>query len=387
MKIIHVVEPLAGGTGTFIKSLVENLPDDYHIIVHGERKLVTPVAEVKKDFAFNNVKFFKWKSAQRSLHLYKDITAFLELFNLLKRLKKTNSVDVIHLHCSKAGFIGRIVCRLLNIQAKVIYTPNGAPFMVGTNKTSNFIYKHLEKFANLFGGQVVCCSPSEQMAYISAGINSITINNGIQYEKKISSLLRKRKVNNEFCIVTSGRIVDQKNPALFNEIAQYFQEFKQFKFVWIGDGTDRKLLTSSNIEITGWLNKEAVEIEVKKGDIYLSTANFEGLPFAVLEALVLLKPVLLTDCIGNKDLVIKGLNGDIFKTVDEAINKILQYYNNFSMLAVMGRNSELHCETSFNLIDTHHSYKMLYQKALYNQKETHSMNLNHLAWNKMKTAR
>lgn len=386
MKIVHVVEPLAGGTGTFIKSLVENLPDDYHIIVHGERKLVTPVSEVKKDFAFHNVKFFKWKSAQRNLSPYKDFLAFIELYNLLKRLKNSNSLDIVHLHCSKGGFIGRIVCRLLGIQDVVVYTPNGAPFMVGTSKISNFIYKHLEKFASAFGGQVVCCSPSEQVAYKSAGINSITINNGIQFDKKISSLIR-RKQNNEFSIVTSGRIVDQKNPALFNEIAQYFQEFKQFKFVWIGDGTDRELLTSPNIEITGWLNKEEVNNEVKKGDIYLSTANFEGLPFAVLEALALQKPVLLTDCIGNKDLVIKGLNGDIFKTVDEAINKILQFYNNYSMLTVMGKHSGVHCKTSFNLIDTHQSYKKLYQQASYGRRETPQINLNQVAWNKMKIVR
>lgn len=385
MKIVHVVEPLAGGMVTFLKSLVENLPDDFHIIVHGERPKVTPLAEVKKHFVFRNVKFLKWKSAQRSVSPQKDLAAFLELYAILKRLKSNNSVDIVHLHCSKGGFLGRIVCKLLGIEDIVVYTPNGAPFMVGTSKAANFFYKKLERVAALFGGQVVCCSPSEQKAYKMAGINSITINNGIQFDK-IARARSKRKKNNVFRIVTAGRIVHQKNPILFNKIATYFESFPQFEFIWVGDGTERDILTAKNIHITGWLQKDGVNELVTNADVYLSTANFEGLPFSVLEALALNKPVLLTDCVGNKDLVIKGLNGDVFTTADEAINKVLHFYNNYSMLQVMGEHSGAHCQTSFDSTDTYKSYKKLYQKAAFTNMEP-TLSLNQIAWNKMKLAR
>ncbi len=363
MKIVHVVEPFAGGTVTFLKSLVVSLPDDFHIIVHGEREQEMPFSEVKKQFAYTNVKFLRWRSAQRSLRLQKDIIASIELFSILKRLKKNKSLDIVHLHSSKGGFIGRLVGRILGIQDVVVYTPNGAPFMVGTNPAANYLYKKLEKLACAFGGQVVCCSPSEQKAYESAGMNVVTINNGIPHEKAISMPARQQK-DAIFRIVTSGRIVHQKNPVLFNKIASYFEEFSQFEFVWVGDGSDRHLLTAKNIQITGWLTKEQVNDIVVKADIYLSTANFEGLPFAVLEALALKKPVLLTDCIGNRDLVVKGLNGDVFKSKNEAIIKILQFYNNSSMLSVMGEHSVSHCKTSFNLFNTYQSYKELYQRAV-----------------------
>ena len=99
---------------------------------------------------------------------------------------------------------------------------------------------------------------------------------------------------------------------------------------------------------------------VSNADLYLSAANFEGLPFSVLEALALRKPVLLSDCIGNKDLIKKGLNGSIFNTCEEAINCILHFYNNASMLSVMGDHSGSHCNSSFNQKDTHQHYKNLY---------------------------
>jgi len=375
MKIVHVVEPLAGGIVTFIKSLVQNLPYDQHLIVHGEREQVISFADVKKQFVSTNVKFLRWKSAQRSLRFQKDTKAAMELYTILRRLKSNHSVDIVHLHSSKSGFIGRVVCRMLGLQNQVVYTPNGAPFLVGTNHASNFLYKKLEKLAAGFGGQVVCCSASEQYAYKLAGIDALTINNGTFFAKTGTSFT-KAKATGKFQVVTSGRIVNQKDPVFFNSIAAYFEEFDQFEFLWIGDGVDRHLLTAKNIRVTGWLDKKSVDNIVFNADMYLSTAHFEGLPFAVLEALALKKPVLLTDCVGNKDLVIKGLNGDLFKNKNEAVNKILQFYNNSSMMGVMGEYSGDYCKNSFAEEDTYCGYKLLYQKAVFSQKNKSIVNLN-----------
>jgi glycosyltransferase involved in cell wall biosynthesis len=363
MKIVHVVEPLAGGMVTFLKSLVENLPEDTHLIVHGEREHMIPLPVVKKQFASTNVKFIRWTSARRKLGIKKDIQAFIELYTILKRLKNKNLLDVIHLHCSKGGFIGRIVCRLLGLQNLVIYTPNGAPFMAGANIASNFLYKKLEKLASLFGGQVVCCSPSEQKAYQKAGINAITINNGIPYQKIIRHF-KPHKKDMIFRVVTSGRIVDQKNPVLFNTIASFFEEFRDFEFIWVGDGNARKVLTAKNIRVTGWLSPGKANDLVAAADVYISTSKYEGLSFAALEALAMDMPVLLTDCIGNKDLI-NNLNGAVFSDEHEATYRLMQFYNNASMLNIMGQHSGKHCKKNFNLADTFRRYKTLYQQACF----------------------
>ena len=360
MKIVHVIEPLAGGMVTFLTSLVENLPEDDHLIVHGEREHVIPLTAVKKQFVYPNVKFIRWASARRNLGK-KDIPAFIELYTILKRLKNKNLLDIVHLHCSKGGFIGRIVCRILGLQHLVIFTPNGAPFMAGSNRVSNFFYKKLEKLASLFGGQVVCCSPSEQEAYNKAGIDAITINNGIPY-KKIIRQHKTPKKDAIFRIVTSGRIVDQKDPELFNAIASYFEEFRNFEFIWVGDGEARDLLTAKNIRVTGWLPPGKANDTVAGADVYISTARYEGLPFAVLEALAMNMPVLLKDCVGNKDLI-NSLNGAVFSDENDAIYRLLQFSNNASMLKVMGQHSGAHCKTNFNLADTFRRYEKLYQQA------------------------
>ncbi len=81
----------------------------------------------------------------------------------------------------------------------------------------------------------------------------------------------------------------------------------------------------------------------------------------MLEALVLKKPVLLSDCIGNRDIVNNGLNGNLFRSEEEAILKILQYHNNLDMLKVMGEYSQQLCAREFDVHSTFTSYRDLYK--------------------------
>ena len=57
MIVLHVVEPFAAGIAVFVKSLTEAMPNDTHIILHGERRQVMTAAEVKKIFPKRNVRF------------------------------------------------------------------------------------------------------------------------------------------------------------------------------------------------------------------------------------------------------------------------------------------------------------------------------------------
>ena len=356
MTIVHVVEPFAAGVSVFVKYLTETMPDDQHIIIHGERKQVMSAANVKKTFSSPRVRFIKWNSAQRSIHPVKDFLALTELYKILKRLKDKDLIDGVHLHSSKSGLLGRIACRMLGIK-NVFYTPNGAPFLSGRTAFSKYFYRQMEKFGNRLGGKVICCSSSESNAYLRLGIEATYISNGITVDEKIPSMTAQKE---KFKIVTTGRIIEQKNPYLFNIIAQYFEEFGQFEFIWAGDGEKKEVLSAKNITVTGWLGEKDIKKLVTDCDIYLSTALYEGLSFGVLEALTLHKPVLLSRCIGNMDVVKNGINGDLFGTETEAIVKILQYHNNRDMLHVMGEFSKSICETEFNVKHNFSSYRELY---------------------------
>ena len=355
MTILHVVEPFASGIAVFVKSLTETMPDDVHIIIHGERRQEIAASEVKKIFPTKNIRFIKWRSAQRAVHPLKDFLALSELYKIIRRLKKKNLVDAVHLHSAKSGLLGRVACRMARID-NVVYTPNGAPFLSGKSRLANYFYQQLEKLGNGFGGKVVCCSESEMEAYKKIGIDGGYVNNGIA----LQPLTPQAKQSGRFKIITSGRIVAQKNPELFNAIATYFQEFDDFEFIWAGDGEDRHLLKARNITITGWVGNEQVKELVAQSHIYLSTSLYEGLSFGVLEAMALKKTMLLSECIGNVDAVKSGLNGDLFNNETEAIIKILSYYNNREMLNIMGDYSHQICKHNFDAQNNFTSYRSIY---------------------------
>jgi glycosyltransferase involved in cell wall biosynthesis len=358
MVIIHIVEPFAAGVATYIKSLTENMLDNTHIIIHGERNNLTAAAEVKKYFPKNNVKFIHWAKVQREVNFKKDFNALVRLISILKRFK---NADAVHLHSSKAGFLGRIACSILGIE-NVIYTPNGASFLI--EDLSDFkvaLYKRLEQFASLFGGRVICTSKSERRAYVNIGIKASYINNG-------TSILTTDEVKavknlNTFRIITAGRIVSQKGPKMFNDLANRFKDLGNFEFVWIGDGEDKELLNSKNIRVTGWLTTEQVQEEIKNSDLYLSTSKYEGLPLAVLEAMNLKKCLLLSDCVGNRDLVRSGKNGELFTSTEDAEKKILNLYAYRESIRSMGEYSYELCFHYFNAEKMASSYNDEYKKG------------------------
>jgi len=59
-------------------------------------------------------------------------------------------------------------------------------------------------------------------------------------------------------------------------------------------------------------------------------------------------------------VVKQGMNGDLFESRDEAISKILKYYNNADMLSVMGDFSRELCEQEFDRNNNFRNYRHFY---------------------------
>lgn len=353
MTIAHIIES-GGGSADFLLYLVKYLPQHHHIVIYGERTFGNRISEVKQ--TFTNATFYPWNYVQREISMTKDFKAAVSLYRIIKK----SEFDAIHLHSSKAGFLGRFVCYFLG-KKNVIYTPNGLPFIrKDISPVKVKIYLFLERTANWLCGRIICCSKSESEELNMKGINSIYINNGTEVFEYVKSLATEN--NDRFIIATTGRVTIQKNPLLFNKIANFFEGNPRYKFLWIGGGELESVLTSKNIEITGWVNRAEVTDKLAKANLYISTASWEGLPFAVLEAMNLYKPLLLSNCVGNIDLVINNYNGFVFDNYQEAIDGINLLNNKKETLAEFGKNSHKLVEQSFNVELMSQQYEIEYKK-------------------------
>lgn len=359
--IIHVAEAFGGGIIEFILQIVKNQPGYRHIIIYGKRGV--DIDAVRKQFP-ENAGFVEWPFAQREVHPIMDWKAFRSLRRIVKKIQREHSVQAIHLHSSKAGFLGRFALRGVVPGQRLIYTPHGLAFArQDVSKTMRLFYVLLEWVAAAYAGRVIACGASEAALMKKAGIRATYINNGTAFCPEEYPVTRKLKNKpEEKVVLTVGRVSIQKNPVMFNQIAQRFEQEPHLRFIWVGEGELSHELTASNIELTGWLSKAEVIALLKQADVYLSTALWEGLPFAVLEAMMCEKPLLLHRCVGNEDLVIENQNGFLFDKVDEAVAALHDLLKApEEKIAHMGKESRRLCEQHFNARQMAELYRKAYE--------------------------
>ena len=359
MQVVHVVESFGGGVIGFVAQLVVSLPRHNHIVVHAIRSgEVDP--EITKARFPATTQFIIWPHAVREVGLVSDTKALLSLVQILRRLR--NPHTVVHLHSSKAGFLGRIAAQLVGIKA-VAYTPNAAAFLrQDISDSKKRVFALLERLGFIFRGRVVACSPSEAAALAKVGVRSLTIANGTEINPL--SRLHPEDGTHFVTFINTGRTTPQKDPAFFNQVALALAHRPSVRFLWVGTGELDHLLTSPNITITGWLAKAEIQQLLGQSQIYLSTSTWEGLSFAILEAMERGLPLLLRRCVGNVDQVVDGKNGYGFSKLSEAVERANQMADSPTQLDVMGQESRKRLEDLFSLHACSTAYNHLYKALL-----------------------
>lgn len=355
-KIVHIVESFGGGVYSFLVDLINNTSDEFEItVLYGERPQ-TP-KDFKKDFN-DNVKFIKVENFTRSINLKKDLKAIKEVKENIKEINP----NIIHLHSSKAGIIGRLAINRKDV--RMFYNPHGFSFLKkDDSKLKRIIYWWIEKVTAIINRKctIVGCSQGEYEEAKKINKNSVCINNGIDIEKmqEETKELKEKDIDyNNIKICTVGRIGYQKNPRLFNEIAN---AFPNIQFTWIGDGEQKNLLTSKNITITGWKDKREVMQILNDNDIFILTSLWEGLPISLLEAMYMKKICIVTNVIGNRDVIENGVNGYIANNEKDFIEIIEKLLNNQDILIDEIVNNSYECiKTIYNISKMTEEYKSIY---------------------------
>jgi glycosyltransferase involved in cell wall biosynthesis len=357
MTVVHVLQPFASGVTTAVINITKELPDIQHVVVHGVHMRVDAIENVKGKFP-RETRFIEWKHADREISVPGDFRALRELIAILKPCK--NKDTVIHLHSSKAGFLGRLACGLLGIR-RLIYTPHCASFLrTDISPGKKRLFRFLEKTAGVFGGRVVGCGKAEAEIYSQLGKMALFVPNGVE----ITPLVKDREPR---LVSFSGIAGPQKDPALFNRIAAAFQD-EGLPFCWIGDGPLRDELRAKNIELTGWINKDRIDPYLRGTLVYLSTAAWEGLPFGVLEAMNASCALLLRDVPGNRELVIPGENGYLFSGEGEGTDLLRKMIEDREKTLAMGKKSREIAAAAYSVKKMGEGYGKIYT-ALINDGE------------------
>lgn len=338
IKTLHISETFVSGVYTYIKQLnnySEKNDLKTFIIYSGERSENKEILE--KDFSMNTELI--------CIHMTREITLFKDIVSLINIIKEVRRIkpDVIHVHSSKAGVLGRIA-RIFHLKAKLFYTPHGYSFLREdiSNKKKK-IYRFVELVTTkIFGGTIVACGDQEYEEASKLGKavlvrNGIDINDFKKYEEHIP--------NKILTIGTSGNIYEPKNPSFFNELAS---KLPQYKFMWIGDGELKNRLNSEVVEISGWKSREDALALVNNLDVFISTSLWEGLPFNIIEAMAMSKPIISSNIKGNRVTISQNKNGFLCNNLEEFIEEIKKLEDK-DIRDLFGKESKHMVDELFNL--------------------------------------
>lgn len=303
---------MGGGVFTYIVDMTNELVEEFDVSVAYAVRPQTP--QNYREYFDDRVQLIEVENFCREINLVKDIEALCEIKKIANNIKP----DIIHLHSSKAGVIGRMAFAFGKIP--LFYTPHGYSFLMkDTSRLKRTVYWLIEKFFSLVDCMTISCSYGEYVETLKLTRNATYVNNGINVSDLNEKLVEVKETEHEFTVFTIGRICYQKNPKLFNEIAK---ALPKIRFLWIGDGEDRDKLDSENIEITGWLKRDEAIAKSANADVFILTSLWEGLPISLLEAMYMKKPCIVSDVIGNHDVIKHQINGYVCNSVSDYVAAI-----------------------------------------------------------------
>lgn len=241
----------------------------------------------------------------------KDLPAFI-----IKRLpvRLTFDNNYFNLHSSVAGGLGRLAYKGKN--NTVVYTPHGyAHILMGPGKKSK-IYKFAEKVLGNRALTLTCCESedeeakkfSRRTAYVETGVNLADLSASLDGIEPVK--------NDKFTVFTLGRACVQKQPQLFNKIAELVPEAQ---FIWIGNGELENELTAPNIEVTGWKPRKEALAMAKGADAFILCSLGEAIAMSLIENMYIKKLILVSNTMGNKSVIHDGVNGYVCNTAEEYI--------------------------------------------------------------------
>jgi len=265
----------------------------------------------------------------RAISPLRDTLAFISLYRLLKSEK----VDLVHTHSSKAGILGRWAAHFAKVP-KIMHTYHGFGFNDYQKWWVRRLLIWLERITARVTDKLVAVSNENIKKGLTNGIGEevqyAMVHSGIEtkaFSEVSGDIDEKRREigidKNEPVIGMIACFKPQKAPLNFIRLAERVcSVYPQAKFVLVGDGELRpkieKLIAKLNLKnrvvLTGW--RRDIPRIIHIFDVLVLTSLWEGLPRVFLEAWASGKPVVATDVDGARESIIDGKNGFLVEPDD-----------------------------------------------------------------------
>ncbi|WP_419961130.1 glycosyltransferase family 4 protein [Psychrobacillus sp. BM2] len=306
-----------------------------------------------------------------------NIRAYKQLVKLFEKIH----FELIHTQSPAGGAVTRLAAKVTRKKGtKVIYTAHGFHFFKGAPKKNWLMYYSIEKILSRITGIIITINDED---YVNAlnNLNAEEVKHvhgvGIDLEKfppqtaaKKFAMREKYNYRNEdFILIYAGELSYRKQQDLIiKSAAKLKDEIPNLKILLAGLGAleekfkslAKDLKVEHIVQFLGYRND--IPNLMMLSDVAISASRQEGLPVNVMEAMATGLPLVVTDCRGNRDLVVDGENGFVInlKNVREFSDAIKNIYI----------NKEIHLKFSDNSLEMVKQYSIdkvkVEMKSIYN---------------------
>ncbi len=378
MKVLHIAEAFDGGVVAFLRHVLpaqrargidvsllcsprrrqDQRGDIEHLRRHGVRVHLVRMS--------------------RGPCLVRDATALVSIVGFLRK----ESPGIVHTHCFKAGFLGRLAARIVGRTA-VVHTPHCFPFMRTNSRFVRRLCRLAERRLARWGDCLMLVSESQKKAALGAGIGRVgpceVIPNGLPVPEHAAgcdktSLRQEVGLPADALVVgTVCRLVDYKCVEHFLRAAEMVAgSIPNVIFLVLGDGPLKARLVrlADDLRLGGAVrflgHRPDAEHILRVMDVCVLCSRAEGMPYVLLEAMSAGVPVVASDVPGNADLIEDGRTGLLyaFGRLDQLAERIVRCLADPSLGARLGDEARRHVVCHYRLDEQVEAMVRLYRRLV-----------------------
>jgi glycosyltransferase involved in cell wall biosynthesis len=258
-------------------------------------------------------------------------------YGALRAIMREWKPDVVHTHSSKAGILGRLAAWRERVPC-VIHTIHGLAFHPYQARWKNAMYILAERVAAKRCHIIACVADAMREQALAAGIGRreqyVTVHSGMEVERYLEPAVSRADAraaldlaDDDFVVGTISRLAELKgHDDLLDAVGPLMRDDERIKLVWVGDGWWRDRLLgrvrdmglADRVRVTGLVPPEEISTHLRAMDVLAHPSYREGLPRAVVQALLSAVPAIAYDVDGTREVCIDGETGRLVPPQDVA---------------------------------------------------------------------
>lgn len=318
-----------GGAQQYVLSLARGLRGQYDVTV-----ACAPGGPLVDRLHREGIRVIEVPSLVRMPHPLLDLKAL----RFLVRLMRGEQFALVHCHSTKAGLLGRIAARMAGVPV-VLFTAHGWQFVGDWPLLLRLAMAAAEWLAARLSTAIICVSDYDRQIALRMGIGTperlVVVHNGVDPAPWLGNgqgAPDPPDGQRPSTAVMVGRLTVQKDPAALLEA--WHRVDRSHRLIMVGDGplltdlkrqiqrdglADRVLLLDPTSDIPSLL---------RTADVFVLCSRWEGLPLAIIEAMMSGLPVVGTRVGGVAEVVEAGETGLLVpcqnpEALSSALNRLL----------------------------------------------------------------